>query len=121
MQIIIIVKPAGTAGAFAAYAAGVQLCSSSRTPVLDAARVLLSQGVDPGTIVIMRHQGSTVDALRARLGVAARLTVGDDRFGKPKMRWTAPLGDVAAPPIAPNEKSGGPRRKIEYASQGHGG
>jgi hypothetical protein len=104
--IIIIIKPAETAGSFAAYACGMQLCSSSRTPLCDAARALLLAGLDPVTVLIMRHRGSAVDALRARLGAAAQFTIGDDRFGRPKIRrWKPPSGDVAAPPIAPNENS----------------
>ena len=35
--------------------------------------------MDPGTVLVMRHAGSDVDALTAKLGVAARLTVDEGR------------------------------------------
>jgi len=56
---------------------GRVLVQSSRQPLLDAARVLVGEGHDPSVMVAMRHAGGTADALRAKLGVAARLTVAE--------------------------------------------
>jgi hypothetical protein len=51
------------------------LCSS-KMPFLDAARVLLNDGIaTPDDILVMRHAGSDVNALSAPAGVAAKLTI----------------------------------------------
>jgi hypothetical protein len=55
----------------------------STTLFCDAARVLLAEGVDPVTKLVMRHEGSSHDALRSTVGVAAKLTVTDGTTGKP--------------------------------------
>jgi hypothetical protein len=55
----------------------------STTPFCDAARVLLAEGADPATRFIMRHEASPHEALRSTVGAAAKLTVVDDRGGKP--------------------------------------
>jgi hypothetical protein len=74
---------------------GRVLVQLSRQPLLDAARVLVGEGHDPGAIITMRHVGSATDALRARLGVAARLTVAEaaTRFAgwKPHPGWSAEI------------------------------
>jgi hypothetical protein len=46
-------------------------------PLLDGCRVLLAEGCDSRARIVMRHQGSATDALRARVGVAAGLSVSD--------------------------------------------
>lgn len=53
--------------AFTATLNGMWLCTSE-TPLLDAARELLKRDV-----LIMRHVGADHDALRARVGTAAKL------------------------------------------------
>jgi hypothetical protein len=58
----------------------------SPTPMLDAARVLLSEGVNPATHLVMRHAGADHDALRSTVGVAAKLAAHDDTHGKPVFR-----------------------------------
>jgi hypothetical protein len=50
----------------------------STTPFCDGARVLLAEGIDPDTKLVMRHDGSSADALRSTVGAAAGLTVADD-------------------------------------------
>jgi len=70
--------PTKWAGLFEARVDGRMVCAKSRTPFLAAARVLLSEGHDPATVIVMRHAGSDLDCLKAKLGVAAKLAVDDD-------------------------------------------
>jgi hypothetical protein len=50
----------------------------SRTPFFESARVLLGEGLAaPGDMLEMRHDGSEHVALRAAVGVAAKLTVSE--------------------------------------------
>ena len=85
-------------GRFMASVGGRVLVRSSRQPFLDAARVLVGEGHDPSVMVAMRHAGGTADALRAKLGVAARLTVAEaaTRFA----RWRPHPGWSAGNPLA---------------------
>ncbi len=62
---------------------GRPVATRSTQPLLDDCRALLAGGVDPATQVVVRHAGSTADALRSTVGAAARLTVYDNRLGKP--------------------------------------
>jgi hypothetical protein len=78
-------------GRFAASIGDRIIVQSSRQPFLDAARVLVGEGHEPGTMVTMRHAGGTADAMRAKLGMAAGLTVAETatRFArwKPHPGW----------------------------------
>jgi hypothetical protein len=72
------------------------LAEQSRTPFCDAARALLEDGfASHHDILIMRHIGSEVDALKANIGIAAKLTVADEprprfaRWTPPETRWRA--------------------------------
>jgi hypothetical protein len=56
-------------------------------PLLDACRVLIAEGVDAKTRVVMRHEGRADDALRARVGVAAGLTVSEPSHGRQMPRF----------------------------------
>ena len=59
-------------------------CASRETPLLDGARALLARGIaQPDDTIAMRHTGSHVDALRARVGVAAGLAIEDRPSGNP--------------------------------------
>jgi hypothetical protein len=50
-------------------------------------------------MVVMRHQGSTVDSLRAKIAIAAALTV--DEAGTPRFaRWKAFRAEAVEAPIA---------------------
>ena len=84
--------------AFEARLAGALLCVSE-TPLLDAARALLARGIAaPEDTIVMRHVGSHVDALRARVGVAAGL-VGRgpaERKSRPTPREVPPMRHGAA-------------------------
>ena len=69
--------------AFEARLAGAVLCVSE-TPLLDGARALLARSIaQPDDTIAMRHAGSHVDALRARVGVAAGLAIEDRPSGNP--------------------------------------
>jgi hypothetical protein len=80
-------------------------------PLLGAARVLLSEGVPPETELQMRHAGSSTIALKAKLGIAAGLTVNEDAStGAPRFaRWKpfdrgaghAPAGSARSPEAIP--------------------
>jgi hypothetical protein len=63
-----------------------QLLCTSRQPFLQAARVLIGLGHDPATTLAMRHNDSKVESLRARLGVAASLSV-DEHNGTRFVSW----------------------------------
>ena len=68
--------------AFEARLAGELLCVSE-TPLLDGARALLARGLAlPNDTIVMRHAGSDVDALRARVGTAAGLAISDPAGGR---------------------------------------
>jgi len=97
-QISIVVEPVGNHGRFSARFDGRVLVASSRQPFLDAARVLLAEGRDPSIILTMRHAGNPTECLRARLGVAAGLTVRDEDGRPPRFaRWRPlHLGDGSA-------------------------
>jgi hypothetical protein len=78
---LVVVSPTGRACSFSAHdECGRILVESSRQPLLDACRALIAEGADPNAWVIMRHQGSDVDALRSKVGLAARLTVMGTSF-----------------------------------------
>jgi hypothetical protein len=58
-------------------------------PLCSAARVLLSEGVQPETVLRMRHVGSDTIALTATVGTAAGLDVREETGdGKPRfVQW----------------------------------
>ena len=55
------------------------LVASSRQPFLDAARILITADHDPNSWLEGWRAGATAFALRARLGIAAGLTVDETR------------------------------------------
>jgi hypothetical protein len=61
---------------------GTIIVAKSRMPLLEAARAIHSTG-NSTFALIMRHAGSSADALRATVGYAAGLTVGSDHTGMP--------------------------------------
>lgn len=74
-----------------------QIIDATRMPMCDGCRALIEAGVDPGAIVVMRHMGSATDALRAKAGVAATLTVDESRTGAPKFRKHRPWRKTRPP------------------------
>jgi hypothetical protein len=85
------------------------LCNS-RQPFLDAARRLIEQGYDPATMLVMRHAGSSIDSLRAPLGVAACLTV-DEHHGV-FARWKPFSPSAVSPRIAPRATAAIPLQRL---------
>ena len=81
--ISLVVSPAG-AGLFAARLDGSnEILCVSNTPLFSACRVLLARGLaKPDDVVVMRHVGADAIALRARVRVAAGLTVEDRPSGQ---------------------------------------
>jgi hypothetical protein len=115
MRICLTVSPA-RAGVFEARIEGRLICTS-RQPLLDAARVLLAEGFDPDTYLVMRHFGSADDSLSARIRTAAQLTVEHTAYGKPVLRpYKGSLGIETAPPTAPNEFQALPDLEAVFAS-----
>ena len=85
-------------GKFEARLNGRLICISHQ-PLLDGARVLAAEGIDPATPIRMRHEGAAYDALHSTVGVAASLTVRQtDADGPRFVRWK-PFSrrDVGAP------------------------
>jgi hypothetical protein len=70
-----IVPAGGTrqADVFTAHWGDIVLVTS-RNPFFDSARKLLELGAGPNDLLTLRHRGSTTTSLRARVGVAAKLT-----------------------------------------------
>jgi hypothetical protein len=102
--IIIVVSPTESAGYFQAKLQGTDevLVQKSRQPFLDAARVLVEKGYDPSVLLVMKHLGRDIIALRAPLGKAAKLTVEEGPHGPRFVAFrTGPKTGVAAPPAAP--------------------
>jgi hypothetical protein len=66
---------------------GLLLCTS-RQPFLDGARELIALGFHPDALLVMRHAGSSIEALKGRLNVASRLTV-DEHNGTRFAPWKA--------------------------------
>jgi hypothetical protein len=91
---------------------GRMIVNRSTQPMLDGARALLAEGADPATRLVMRHEGQDYDALRSTIGAAARMTVRDDRTGKPVFvkwqpnRFRADQSSASAPLMHQNEKAG---------------
>jgi len=67
-MITITITPA-TKGRFAVLADGRYLCDSS-SPILDGARILAAQGIDPATPVALRNAG-TDDITLSTIGALA--------------------------------------------------
>ena len=117
-SLVIVVAPASrSTGQFEAYLNDRQLCVS-RTPFYEAARVLMAEGVDPRTTLVMRHAGSQTDSLKASLAAAAGSTVEETIYG-PKLRRWKPLsaldGSLRIAPTAP----GGSRSRAKDSDALH--
>jgi hypothetical protein len=95
-------------GKFDAFINERRIVVASRTPFCDGARVLLAEGLAmPSDVLIMRHAGSQVDALKAAVGVAAKLTVKEETAdGKPRFGSWRPH-----PKAAPNVPGDAPMRE----------
>ena len=67
---------------FAVTLDGRQLCIS-RQPLLDAARILTKEGIDPATPIAARYAGAGFNSMTSTVGAAAKWTV---RETKPSRR-----------------------------------
>lgn len=84
---IIIVRELGNSGKYEARLLdGRVLCSYTRQPFLDSARILLREGVSPQTALVMRREGS-LDCLSSTVGHAAKLMVEEGRHAPFFRRW----------------------------------
>lgn len=80
------------------------IVTRSTQPLLDAARVLLADGVEPSTRIVMRHAGSMVDALISTIGAAAKLTVEEGERAPTFRPWKAGPHAVGTPPMRPTDR-----------------
>ena len=109
-EILITVSLDGNRGRYQAYLGGQQeLLCVSRQPFLDSARKLLGFGHERRTLLVMQWTGSKGWALRAPLGVAAKLTV-DEHNGvfakwKPYSRSAVPPGNANSARTVPNRRA----------------
>jgi hypothetical protein len=89
-------------GRFDAFHDDHLLVERSRAPFCDGARALLAQGLaDPGDRLVMRYAESDTDALAAKVGVAAGLTVREEtKDGKPRITPWKPM-PLRSVPVAP--------------------
>lgn len=90
MTTIIVEPVADRPGYFRAWCRDRQIVAASRQPFLDAARAFVAAGGDADAMLVMRHIGSTTDALRAVAKIAARLTVAEEAFAPPRFRRWKP-------------------------------
>ena len=104
-SLLITVTPSSRSpGQFEARLNDRQLCVS-KTPFFEAARVLMAEGVDPRTMLVMRHAGSQTDSLRASLAAASALTVEETIYGPKLRRWkpfSALDGSLRIAPTVPS-------------------
>src|SRR5262245_39506438 len=77
VRIITVIEVDNSPGLYDAVDAADRHLCRSRMPLLSAARVLLAEGVDPSTRLVMRHAGSNVDSLTAR---GVRIAAGVSKF-----------------------------------------
>ena len=91
-------------GKFVVTLDGRQLCIS-RQPLLDAARVLINEGVDPATPIATRHAGAGFDAMTSTVGAAAKWTVKENEIQSPHfVRWEAFPASRVRPSMRQNER-----------------
>jgi hypothetical protein len=88
-NITVVVEIVDAHGRFRASVDGRIVLASSWPPFVDTARVLISEGHDPHTILEMRHAGTDHVSLRGPLWAAARLDVKDAKFVRHRPRRCA--------------------------------
>jgi len=70
---------------------GTELCRSTRQPLLDGARELPRRGYDPATSIVMRREGSSIEALSSTVGAVAKLTVEESNYARPRFTQWKPF------------------------------
>jgi hypothetical protein len=108
------------------YEGAAEVLLTTRQPLLDTARLLLSIGCRPDAIIARRRVGSDADDMRATLGIAARYTVDETKTlfakWKPFCLSAGPATDAisseSAGEVAPIVKSsqGLDRRRADYVT-----
>ena len=94
----IILRPVNQRGRSKALLSdGTVLVASSRHPYLDAARILIAAGYDPDSWLEGWPPGTKAFASRARLGIAARLTIDET---KTRLRNGRPFPSRRPPPAS---------------------
>jgi|SRR6266849_1826048 len=88
---------------FDAAVDGRTVVTRSTQPLLDAARVLLAEGVDPDIWIVMRHAGRADDALRSTVGAAAALSVAEGERAPRFISWKASPHATGASPVSLSE------------------
>jgi len=85
---------------------GFEICNAGNAtardhaPVLAICRELVAAGYDPRR-ALHAYRGQVLCLSVRSIGEGARLTVADDRLGRPKLRrWKAPPSDAEGPPVA---------------------
>ena len=73
-MILITVAPVGYRGSWSASIDDRVICPSGRWPFVAAAKALLAEGHAPETEIGMKHEGSTIIAMRGKIGTLAALT-----------------------------------------------
>ena len=93
-------------GKFVVTLDGRQLCIS-RQPLLDAARVLIKEGVDPATPIATRHAGAGFDAMTSTVGAAAKWTVRENETQSPTLRPLGGLSRLPGPAVPAPKRAAG--------------
>jgi hypothetical protein len=83
---MIVIEEYKRRGRFDAYLEDGRWLCRSATPLLDASRKLLTEGLPPETPIAMRHKNSTTISLRSTIGAAAKLCVEHSQSGRPIFR-----------------------------------
>jgi hypothetical protein len=90
-DIVLVVTPTGHSARgqlFEGHVDGRRITHGTTTPLLAAARALLMEGVDPKTRLVMTMRGEKTPSAMASVGVAAKLTVKDNKSGAPRFaKW----------------------------------
>lgn len=87
---IIIAETEERQGQYSAHLGDRLLVKASRQPMLDAARILLSEDYSPEDMIEMRRANRDTLDLRSRIGAAAKLTVAECDRDPPRFRrWKA--------------------------------
>jgi hypothetical protein len=111
---LVIISPNGAPARFDAAVDGQLLVTSSPTPLLDVAPLLIERGADTNSWIIMWHQDSDVDALRTKVGIAAKLIVKEPDRGRAHFARYVPL---PSSPVAPSMRKTAPALVPGHAAE----
>lgn len=103
-------QPAKTPGTYWPIFNGEKLTQATRQPFFDSARSLLKLGVDPEAVLVARHAGSKIEAMRSTVGEAAKWSCWEadrGRIGKTRYSPYVPFPAMPSVPPAADEASVG--------------